>query len=409
MAFSSSEEGESDMKGGWQRRDVLLGLSLLPVAAALPSPLLARPADGAASAPPPSGGVMGDGRPLAEAELGMTLTPDQVQAGVKFLKKYPSVDVHAHPGRFFLQGLEEESVIVKLFGPPFVKGVARDMQHGRISAALFAGVSDLQIIGLTEQGIRAHREFREGEAYADYQRQLKALKEIVRKRLAVDGRDVDEIARAHRKKKTACVFSIEGGDFFEDRLERVQEAYEDGVRSVTIVHYHVNQIGDIQTEAPVHNGLTPLGREIVKEMNRVGMVIDLAHATYDVCKHTVDISTRPVLLSHTNLQTEKANHPRLITADHARMIAQNGGIIGAVPSGIGKNTFADFIDSIREMVDVVGPDHVAIGTDMDANYKPVFKNYQDWPLIPAALLAKGYSEAEVAKIIGGNFLRIFSA
>jgi membrane dipeptidase len=115
------------------------------------------------------------------------------------------------------------------------------------------------------------------------------------------------------------------------------------------------------------------------------------------------------MISHSNLVTSAVNHPRLITHEHAALVATSGGIIGSWPSGIGQRTFSDYIDSIRRLIDTVGIDHVAIGTDMHANYKPVFRNYRDWSLIPAALLARGLGEQDVAKIMGGNFLRVWDA
>ena len=133
------------------------------------------------------------------------------------------------------------------------------------------------------------------------------------------------------------------------------------------------------------HGLTPLGKAVVREMNRVGVVLDPAHATFAVAQDAVDVSTRPVMISHSNLVTSAVNHPRLITREHAALIATSGGILGSWPSGI---------------------DHVAIGTDMHANYQPVFRNYRDWSLIPAALLARGLGEKDVAKIMDGNFLRV---
>jgi hypothetical protein len=110
-----------------------------------------------------------------------------------------------------------------------------------------------------------------------------------------------------------------------------------------------------------------------------------------------------------NLATPAFSHPRLISSEHAKLVAAAGGIVGSWPSGIGQSKFADYIDSIRRLVDAVGIDHTAIGTDMDANYRPVLRSYLDWSLIPAALLARGMHDAEVAKIMGGNFLRVFTA
>ena len=205
------------------------------------------------------------------------------------------------------------------------------------------------------------------------------------------------------------MFGVEGGDFIEDRLDRVHEAFGGGVRAVTLVHYHVNQIGDIQTAAPVHNGLTAVGKSIVAEMNRTGITVDLAHATFAVTKDVVGVSSKPVMISHTNIATASVKHPRLISVEHAKIVAAAGGIIGSWPSGIGQSSFSDYIDSIQRLVDTVGIDHAAIGTDMDANYKPVLRSYRDWCLIPAALLARGMHDEEVAKIMGGNFLRVFKS
>jgi membrane dipeptidase len=159
----------------------------------------------------------------------------------------------------------------------------------------------------------------------------------------------------------------------------------------------------------VHQGLTALGKSVVAEMNQTGIIIDLAHATFAVTRDVIEVSAKPIMISHTNLVTPTVNHPRLINNEHAKLVAEAGGIIGSWPSGVGQTTFADYIDSIQRLVDVVGIDHVAIGTDMDANFKPVLRSYRDWSLIPAALLARGLQHQDVAKIMGGNFLRVFKA
>jgi hypothetical protein len=131
------------------------------------------------------------------------------------------------------------------------------------------------------------------------------------------------------------------------------------------------------------------------------------HASFEVTRDVLQVSTKPVMVSHTNLSTPTANHPRLISGEHAKLVAGAGSIIGSWPSGFGLSSFGDYIDAIMRLVDVVGIDHTAIGTDMDANFKPVLRSYRDWSLIPAALLAHGMHEGEVAKIMGGNFLRVF--
>jgi len=350
---------------------------------------------------------VGDASPLAD--LGMELSSEQRAAGVALLKRHASVDTHCHPGRFFLEQLPYETPTTRAFGEPFVERAIADLNSGNVSAALFAAVADKRLLEMTPTGIRASGQFAPGDAFADYERQIAQLKALIAKHELAKGLNLADVHAAHQRHQTAAVFAVEGGDFIEDRLERVQEAFRDGVRAITIVHYHVNQIGDIQTEAPVHEGLTALGKSIVREMNRTGIIIDLAHATFAVTKDVVELSTKPVMISHSNLSTPTVNHPRLISTTHAKLVAAAGGIIGAWPAGIGQSTFADYIDSIQRLVDAAGIDHVAVGTDMDANFRPVLRSYRDWALIPAALLARGMHESEVASIMGGNFLRVFKA
>jgi membrane dipeptidase len=380
------------------RRDVLRGLAAAGVAALGVDAALAQ----GVTAP------LGDGARLSD--LGMELSAQQREAGVELLKRHATVDTHSHPGRFFLKALTDPTPTTRAFGEPFEAAAIADLEAGNVSAALFSAVSDMRLLEQTaSQGLKAARDFQPGEAYADYQRQLGELKSLVASHAVAAGLKPADIEAAHRGRKLAAVFAVEGGDFIEDRLERVQEAFRDGVRAVTLVHYHINQIGDIQTESPVHDGLTPLGKSIVREMNRTGMIMDLAHATFAVTKAVIEASHKPIMISHTNLATATANHPRLISVEHAKMVAAAGGIIGSWPSGVGQTTFADYIDSLRRLVDAVGIDHVAIGTDMDANFKPVFRSYRDWGLIPAALLARGLRQDEAAKIMGANFLRVFKA
>lgn len=351
---------------------------------------------------------VGDAAPLAD--LGMELSAEQRGAGVTFLKRHTTVDTHSHPGRFFLKRLTEQTPTTRSFGEPFEDQAIADLSAGNVSAALFCAVADMRLIEMTpSQGLRAARDWTPGEAYADYRRQLAELKTLLSNRALTPGLTPADIDAAHRRHQTGAVFGVEGGDFIEERLDRVHEAFRDGVRAVTLVHYHINQIGDIQTEAPVHNGLTALGKSIVAEINRTGIIIDLAHATFAVTKDVLGVSSKPIMISHTNIATASVNHPRLISIEHAKLVASAGGIIGSWPSGIGQSSFSDYIDSIQRLVDTVGIDHAAIGTDMDANFKPVLRSYRDWSLIPAALLARGMHDEEVAKIMGGNFLHVFES
>lgn len=354
-------------------------------------------AGGAAVAPPPD-----------ETLAALGLDQHEFAAGVRLLDLYPSVDMHAHPGHFFTADDPHPGPVSTGLGPAFGDRAVADMIAGKVSATLFSAVADQRLLSFDpSKGLYPVRDFAPGEAYEDYRRQIGLLRDLAQANalpVAWTGKDVE---RARRKGRTAAIFTVEGGDFIEDRLDRVAQARADGVRAITIVHYRNNQIGDIQT-APRESGggITPLGRSIVARMEAEGIVVDLAHASPQLVADVTAIARRPLIASHTNLAAPDMPHPRLIDGDTARRIAATGGIVGSVPSGIGQADFGQWIDNIARLADVVGVDHVGIGTDMDANYKPVFDTYRLWPAIPAALLKRGMAPGEVGAIIGGNMMRL---
>jgi len=181
------------------------------------------------------------------------------------------------------------------------------------------------------------------------------------------------------------------------------------VRSITLMHYRRNELGDIITGVRVHGRLTDQGRAVVREMNRLGMLVDVAHASEATAQDAVETSSRPVMASHVHVHG-MARHPRFITADLARTIARKGGgVVGAWPAGIGITDLKGYVDRSLELVDVVGIDHVCLGTDMDANYKPVLDTYANLPYFVAGLAQRGLAEADIAKLIGGNFIRLLTA
>lgn len=281
------------------------------------------------------------------------------------------------------------------------------MRDARVTASLFSIVADLPLLGLEDGGLRAVREFEPNEAYAEFNRQLDRLRTIVEGGEISLALSPEDIRTAHAAGKPVAVLASEGADFIEEDLTRVAEAYAAGLRSITLVHYHTNALGDIQTSEPVRDGLTQLGLDVVQEMNRLGMIVDVAHASYSTCVDVVAASSAPVMLSHSNLDSGPVSSPRFISGEHARLIADAGGIIGAWPAGIGSDSLADFVEQVLALIDVAGVEHVAIGSDMDGNYKPVLTEYADFPVLAAALLTRGLSERNVAGVLGRNFLRLF--
>jgi membrane dipeptidase len=329
----------------------------------------------------------------------------------KFLQRHAAIDVHAHPGRTFLQdgsGIAEAAGALLGPAPTESESVAA-MQAVGFSAVCFSAVADLQVLQVREDGLHAGREFQPGEAWRSLKNQLESLRRLETENLVKIVRSPEDIGLRPKGDRVGAILGIEGGDFLEGQLERVQEVHELGVRTITLVHYRRNEIGDIMTEPDQSRGLTSFGVEVVKEMNRVGLLIDLAHAAESTALRALEHTSRPVMISHTHVRTEKFDYPRFISLDLAKAVAAGGGVIGAWPAGIGISTLDGFADRIIELVELLGVEHVCLGTDMDANYRPVFHDYRQLPELVALLFAKGMTERDLAKIVGENFLRVFSS
>ena len=206
------------------------------------------------------------------------------------------------------------------------------------------------------------------------------------------------------------VADVEGLDFLDMKLERLEEAHQRGIRHVQLVHYTPNDLGDFQTGAVTHQGLTEFGAEVIRACDRLGFVCDVAHATEDMVKRAVKVAAKPMLLSHTAILRSRAMGPtpltaRQITADHARMIADTGGSVGIwhfFPS------LDKYVDGLKEMAETVGVDHVSIGTDQ-LDTRGCIEDYTRWVHLVAAMLRGGFTAEEAGKIAGGNYLRIFRA
>ena len=345
------------------------------------------------------------------APIGFEVTPEELTKARALLARHISVDAHAHPGRTFVDGAENLSGLVWVYAKlgTFERRTLADMQAGGLSAAAFAAVSDFQALGTAGEGLAAVRDFAPGEAWASYQRQIGNLKALATRGLVHPVKTLADFQAAKAAAKVGALLTVEGGDFLEGKPERVAVAYADGVRSITLLHYRNNELGDTITGTPVHGKLSPAGIAVVKAMNAAGMLVDVAHASQATAMGAIDASSKPVIASHVHVHTPKLSHPRFISPDLAKAVAQTGGgVLGAWPAGIGVVDLNGFVDRAFELVDHVGIDHVCLGTDMDANYKPVFDTYANLPLFVAGLLKRGMHEPEVAKLMGGNFLRVFA-
>jgi membrane dipeptidase len=293
--------------------------------------------------------------------------------------------------------------MVAALGAASVTDAVRAAGAAGVTALTLATVSDLAVLRPDPvTGLRADRDLRPGEAYTDHRRQLDAILRAVAAAGAEVATSAAEVDRAAGQGRTAVLLGCEGGDFLDGDLRRLEEARAAGVTVLTLVHYRVNEIGDVQTEPPVHGGLSRFGRDVVAECNRLGVVVDCAHASFAATMAALEVSSQPVIISHGQLGDAGFAHPRLLTTRHATAVASAGGLIGAWPCGLTSRSLADFGTEIIRLTEVAGVGHVAVGTDLDGNYRPVLTSYDQFTDLAGLLRDRGLPAGHVRQILGGN-------
>ncbi len=323
-------------------------------------------------------------------------------AGRAAIEGAVTVDMHSHAGGLAGARPVEENV-------PFLK-VAEKMRSGGMAVSCLAIVSDAPVhrIG-PDRRIRPFRDPDPGELFAYGERCFQRVHALIAEQ---NFRVITAAADLHAASSDApaAIVTAEGADFLEDRIERLDEAYERWqLRHLQLTHYRVNALGDIQTEAPVHGGLTDFGADVIRRCNARGIVVDVAHGTFDLVALAASVTTKPLILSHTSLSQHPTARSRLISPEHAKLIAGTGGVIGIWPPASRFPTMRDLARGFAAMVDVVGVDHVGLGSDMLGLTGPtIFRDYDATPALSAALLAQGFSVGQVRKLLGENYVRVFS-
>lgn len=310
------------------------------------------------------------------------------------------VDLHSHAGGI-------ANVARMRSGQAFAP-VAEPMRKGGMAAACLAVVSDGPTHKLMpDRRLRPFRDPEPGELYQYAQLAFGRLHGMLR----VQGLRIVTSAAGLRGEGPGAIVSAEGADFLEGQVDRVDEAYAKwSLRHLQLTHYRVNELGDIQTEPPVHGGLTDFGAEVIRRCNRLGIVVDVAHGTFDLVKRAASVTTKPLVLSHTSLADRSVLFSRQILPEHARLVASTGGVIGIWPPESRFPTLDALAVGMARMVDVAGIDHVGLGSDMRGLTGPsVFPDYDRAPALADALLGAGFSTADAAKIMGGNYARVFQA
>jgi membrane dipeptidase len=290
--------------------------------------------------------------------------------------------------------------------------------------------------------------------------QIDAVHETVNKysKDVVFARTAAEVRKAHAEGKIAALMGVEGGHMIGNDIRVLRMFGDLGVRYMTLTHFYNDEWADSSTDKPAHNGLTDFGKEIVREMNRQGIMVDISHVSDKTFYDALEVSKAPLIASHSSCRA-LCNHPRDMTDDMIKALAAKGGVIqinyeksfidqaykdasdketGGVVQSMGaltKNCNNDeacieremtkmekklvaegklphvswerIIDHIDHAVKLVGADHVGLGSDFDgANMPEGMEDCSKLPKITEALLRKGYSEGDVRKILGENTLRV---
>jgi membrane dipeptidase len=283
-----------------------------------------------------------------------------------------------------------------------------------------------------------------GEAYDRFINGLNAMDIVLENNHIKRSLNLADIRSAHEKHQLTVIQSVEGAHFLEGHLEHLGEAYHRGLRHIGLLHDSDASVplGDVYTNPAQWDGLTAFGADVIKECNRLGILIDLTHASNKTIDDALKLTVHPVLISHTGLDTQlgqneqmaKMMRPRLISKEQAKIVASAGGVIG-VWTHLSDSPM-EYARNIRAMVDVIGVDHVCIGTDTkltpayrsqnsnqngagdDKNRRRVGERTNDaWQdqeagfyyVVVDALLKTGFTEEEIGKIGGGNFCRVFDA
>lgn len=270
---------------------------------------------------------------------------------------------------------------------------------------------------------------KEGEPYQRFLTGLDGMDAILKNNNIKRALNLSDLKKAHKAKEPIVIQSVEGGHFLEGKIERLEIAYNRGLRLLGLLHDNQFSVplGDIYTDPPKFGGLTEFGKTIIKECNRLGIVVDLTHCSNAAINDALEVSTKPLLISHTGLDSRlgtdermaKMMMPRLISKEQAKIVADAGGVIG-VWTHLASSPL-EYAQNIRAMVDVVGIDHVCIGTDtkmaipegsnerIGGKTNVAWENQPDgfFPTIAKAMMEVGFTEDEIIKIGGGNFCRLF--
>jgi membrane dipeptidase len=379
--------------------------------------------------------------------------------GLLFLRAVPADDISEHARKLHFSSLvvdTHDDTTQRFFSPKFDLGKRNPdghidiprMREGGLDAIFFSIWIDGKIMGPPAV--------------------LKALDQIdeVRENVRLNSKEIvmartaEDVRRAHADGKIAALMGVEGGHMIGNDIHVVRIFADLGVRYMTLTHFYNDEWADSSTDHPAHNGLTDFGKDIVREMNRQGIMVDISHVSDKTFYDALLVSKAPLIASHSSCRA-LCNHPRNMTDDMIKALAAKGGVIqinyeksfidqnykdasekvsGDIVAHLGaitKNCNNDeacigealsseekrltaegklpavswerIVDHIDHAVKLVGADHVGLGSDFDGASMPTgMEDVSKLPKITEALLRKGYSDDDIRKILGENTLRILA-
>ncbi|MEZ5279870.1 MAG: membrane dipeptidase [Acidimicrobiales bacterium] len=336
--------------------------------------------------------------------------PHSVERAMNLLAERGALDFHTHLGLWEVRGLAPDLYP----GDDGLATIIDQMLAAGCRSASINLTSDIPVMKMGAPGNRL-RDYEPGEAWAEYQRMLSQLATLCEMMPLTVARSVADLERIHDAGRLAVLLSIEGAHMVEDDLSRIAILASDGITKFQPIHYVRTKLGDSQTDPPADGGLSDLGKEAVRLARANGMVIDAAHASLASTADMAEAAGGPITLSHTLMACAAAHgidvepHPRWITEEHARMVAETGGMVGtwAVDAPFGAADADAFVANVMAMVEVAGIDHVGWATDhLHFAMGPWFRDYSQFAELCARFLEAGMSEPDLVKFVSGNAKRV---
>jgi membrane dipeptidase len=320
-----------------------------------------------------------------------------------------------------------ETIGIDMHNHVYPPGFQQGPQRGGDPGAPLSLAEELKLSGLTAicAGFALDRagNSEPGDARVNFLKWLDAIDAELEKGQVSRALTLKDLRTAHDRGQKAIVQAVEGAHFIEGQVERIEEVHKRGLRHLQLLHDSndmVAPLGDINGGTSL-GGLTPMGADVIRECNRLKILVDMAHGSSGTLQAALKIAKQPFIVSHSSLDgwtgpSRGGMASRSISRQDAKAVADAGGVLGVWTKGT--NTPAEFVKNIKMVADAIGVDRVGIGTDDDLlSPRPGTGLNRAWPdmtggffpVVVEEFLRQGFTPAEIGKIGGGNFGRVFGA